>query len=267
MIELSEIYMYPVKGCRAVPLQRAEVTRRGLAGDRRYMVVDGGDAYLTQREFPRLALIQPEIGNEGLNLSAPGMPSLPTPRPGSGRTMDVQVWNDRVSAVHVSDEADEWLSSFLETSCRLVYMPDTSIRPVEAEYSRSGDHVSFADAYPLLLLSHEAVAELNRRKETTVPMSRFRPNLVMRGTTPFEEDGWPALTVGNVKFRSPKPCARCVVVTVDQDTGARESRGETLRALAGFRTVGQKVIFGQNLIPEREGWVAVGERIAMSNEQ
>jgi len=265
MIELSEIYIYPVKGCRAIPLQRAEVTRRGLAGDRRYLVVDKLNAYLTQREFPRLALIRPDLRADGLNLGAPGMPPLHTSSPDSGRSFDVQIWDDRVSAVGVSEEADAWLSEFLGTSCRLVYMPETSVRPVEAEYSKAGDHVSFADAYPLLLLSEEAVRELNRRKESPVPMNRFRPNLVMRGTTPFEEDRWPGLTVGSVRFRSPKPCARCVVVTVDQDTGIKEPRSDTLRALAAFRTVGQKVIFGQNLIPEHEGWVAVGDRI--SNEQ
>lgn len=231
------------------------------------MVVDGLNAYLTQRELPRLALIQPELSSDGLNLSAPRMPSLKTLYPGSASAIDVQIWNDSISALHVSDEADEWLSTFLETPCRLVYMPESSLRPIEAEYSRSGDHVSFADAYPLLLLSQEAVAELNRRKDLSVPMSRFRPNLVMRGTAPFEEDGWPALTVGNVKFRSPKPCARCLVITVDQDTGVKEPKSDTLLALAEFRTVGQKVIFGQNLIPDHEGWVAVGDSIEVSNER
>lgn len=266
MIELSGIYIYPVKGCRAVPLQRAEVTRRGLAGDRRYMVTDELNAYLTQRELPRLALIKPELRDDGLILNAPGMPQLQTREPDSRNPVNAQIWGDGVSAVRVSDEADDWFSGFLGRPCRLVFMPETSIRPVEAQFSQRGDHVSFADAYPLLLLSEEAVRELSHRKGSPVPMNRFRPNLVMRGTTPFEEDSWPALTVGSLRLRSPKPCARCVVVTVDQDTGLREPRGDTLRALATFRTVGQKVIFGQNLIPDQEGWVAVGDRIAMSNE-
>lgn len=261
MPELTALHIYPLKSAAGLALSHADVEARGLANDRRWMVTDAAGAFLTQRTFPKLALVRVRLTGEGLRLEAPGQEPLdvPVPVPVDGVRMRVQVWNDAVEAAVAGAASAAWLSACLGTDARLVYMPEESIRPVDPAYGRPGEHVSFADAYPLLLATQASLDDLNARLEVPVPMNRFRPNVVVTGTAPFEEDGWRRIRIGAMHFRAVKPCARCVTTTVDQETGAAGK--EPLRTLARFRKRNGKVLFGQNLIPEGPGTLRVGDPV------
>ena len=263
MPSLSSIYVYPLKSAAGHAPEAAHVQRRGLAGDRRWMLVDGDGTFLSQRSHPRLALIEVESTPEGLRLSAPDRPPLDVPRPdASAARRTVTVWGDAVDAAVVADDAHAWCSAHLGVDVQLVYMPDASRRAVDAEYAvQDNDVVSFADGYPLLLTSAASLADLNDRLDAPRPMNRFRPNLVVERATAWAEDTWRRLRIGDVTFRAVKPCGRCSVTTVDQQTATRGK--EPLKTLATFRRDPDtgKVYFGWNLIPETTGRVCVGDTV------
>lgn len=257
-VVVSAIHIYPLKGARGVELEAAHAGRRGFDGDRRWMVVDARGGFLSQRSHPRLALLRATVaGGESapLWLEAPGLSPLEVPAP-CGLAAPVRIWNDTVAARDAGDEAAAWLSAFLGEPARLAHMADDVVRPLTAA---PGGQVSFADAYPYLLLSAGSLADLNRRLAAPLPMDRFRPNLVVDGCTPFAEDGWRRLRAGRVVFRIAAPCARCTVTTVDQATGERGA--EPLRTLATYRQRDGKIWFGQNLIAENEGPVRRGDPV------
>ena len=240
----------------------AEVTLRGLAHDRRWLIVEPSGQFLTQRTQPTLALVRPQVlVDGGLRLSAPGQPDLVVAQPtDTALPRRVQVWSDTVDAVEADAEAHAWFSAYLHLDVQLVYMPAERIRPADPAYGNPGDHVSFADGYPILITTEASLADLNRRLETPVPMNRFRPNIVVNGTEPFAEDQWKHIQIGELPMRSVKSCARCVVTTTDQQTAARGK--EPLRTLATFRKWDGGVYFGQNLIPDTTGIIRVGDAIS-----
>jgi uncharacterized protein len=257
---LSGLHVYPIKSCGGIAVDRWEVDERGLRHDRRWMLVDETGCFLSQRELPRMALIRTRIERDSLVVDAPGMPSLNVPfRPPDGKLRLARVWDDPVESQMVSDATNQWFSEFLDVSCKLVYLPDESVRPVDPTYGKAGDRVGLADGFPFLLISEASLADLNARLEHPVPMNRFRPNLVVGGCEPFAEDGWKMMRIGSITFRVVKPCARCVITTVDQ--GSAVTGKEPLRTLARFRKVGSKVLFGQNLIHDTTGSLSVGDQL------
>ncbi len=260
-IVVTAIIIYPIKACRGVEVNTAYVERMGLAGDRRMMVVTPQGRFLTQREHPRLALVAPTLEGETLTLTAPGFDSVRLPVQTSGPSWPVTIWNDSdVPAVDQGDEAAEWFSDWLRAPVRLVHIAPHAQRRVNEKYVlRADDHTAFADGYPILLTSEDSLADLNARLEQPVPMNRFRPNLVVRGGGPFAEDSWRRLRIGPIELALVKPCARCVVTTIDKETLARSA--EPLRTLSTYRRGEQGVLFGQNVIPVSEGWVEVGQRV------
>ena len=270
-MRLDAITIYPVKSLRGVTVREAVVEPWGLAGDRRWMVVDEQGRYLTQRDLPGMARIAavPD-GDGGVALSTPGAGEARVPLPDAGGpTVEVVVWRDRVRAQPAGQDVDAWLSAALGRACRLVHMGDpAAARPVDPAYAGPADRVSFADGFPLLGVSAASLADLNARLAQPVPMARFRPNLVVSGGAAWAEDGWRLLRVGGVggvAFRAVKPCARCVIVSTDQETGARARDREPLRTLAGFRRDGRgRVLFGQNLVPDGAGRVAVGDSVEVA---
>jgi uncharacterized protein YcbX len=258
-VGVTALHIYPIKGCRGISVARATVVPRGFARDRRWMVVDGDGTFVTQRQLPRLALVHVELDGERLRATAPGLQELTLPLDhDDGPRREVEVWRHRGEAVR-HHEGSAWFSEFLSGQHELVYMPDEHRRPVSGVGGAGGDLVSFADAYPFLLVGQASLEELNRRLDAPVGMERFRPNIVVTGAAPFAEDGWSRLTVGAVGFRVAKPCARCVVTTVDPLTATRGP--EPLRTLASFRAVDNQVMFGVNLIHEGSGEIAVGDRV------
>ncbi len=232
---------------------------RGPAGDRRFMVVDASGRFVSQREEPRLCLVESRVDDLELVLSA-GDASVTVPRtPASGEPLEVEIWRNTAAAIHPSPEASAFFSAHLGRDVRLVYMPDESQRPVNPERGRPGDLVSFADAYPLLMISEESLAGLNERLEVPLPMERFRPNVVVAGGEPHAEDALGAFRMGAVSFRNVKPCDRCTVTTVDPATGERGK--EPLKTLATYRKWDGQVWFGTNLIHDGRGTLSVGDTI------
>lgn len=264
MLRLTAITLFAVKSMQGQSCATAVVEPWGLAGDRRYMVVDPHGHFLTQRACPALATLEARPDPGGLTLSAAGRPALRVGIPGpEAERIAVSVWRDSVVAQHVDGRADAWLEAALGRPCRLVYMDAPgSARPADPGFARLDDRVSFADGYPLLVTSGASLADLNRRLAEPVGMDRFRANLVVDGGAPWDEDRWRWLRIGPVLFEAVKPCERCIVITTDQRTGSRHAGFEPIRALQGFRRDPRgQVIFGQNLVPRSDGSVAVGDPV------
>jgi len=262
-VRLAEIRIFPVKGLRGGAHADAEVMPAGLAGDRRWMVVDENGRFLSQRERPGMARVQAQLTGQGVSLTADGAGELAVARPNAGDTRrDVVIWRDTVPAMDAGDGAAAWLTALLGVPCRLVFMADPAARQANLEFARPGDVVSFADGYPLLLTSRASLDDLNTKLANAVPMLRFRPNLVIEGALPWAEYDWVRLRIGQAVFRVVKPCDRCVVTTIDPETGLRPEPDEPLRTLKLFkRDARGRVLFGQNLVPERCGVVRVGDEV------
>lgn len=262
---LASLHVYPVKSCHRVDLDAAELEPWGLAGDRRWLVTDAEGRMLTQRVLPRMALIRPAYAEDGtLRLTAPGMPDLvlpPVTRAAGAAEAIVTVWRFTGPAASAGREADAWVSSFIGRPARLVRMDDTGARPTNPAYSRPGDRVSFADGYPLLLASTASLARLGEwiveMGGDPVPMTRFRPNVVVEGTEPWAEDGWRRVRIGQQTFRVVKRCDRCVMTTVDPELG-RFAGQQPLKALRKHRREDKAVYFAVNLIPDTVGPLSVG---------
>jgi uncharacterized protein len=259
---LSAINIYPLKSARGFTAVTWEIDDFGFRYDRRWMVVDTAGQFITQRDEPRLALLAASVAGDSLWLEAPAMPSLETAlEPESGDPLPVTVWRDRCDAWLPDPDGDRWLSRFLGLPCRLAYIPPSSFRRVDPGYVQANRRVSFADAFPFLLIGQASLDELNRRLAQPIPMNRFRPNLVVSGETPHAEDGWPRIQIGEMGFDLVKPCARCVVTTTDQATGRRDPAQEPLRTLAAYRGRNGEVMFGQNAIHDRPGRLRVGDGV------
>jgi len=224
------------------------------------MIVDQSGKFVTQRELPQLALVDATFEGENLRLAAPGHPELVLPlRHESGESREVQVWRDNaVGVAHALGSA--WFSDYLGAPHELVYMPEHHHRQVNPARANPSDIVSFADAYPFLVISEASLADLNARLERPLSMERFRPNIVIAGSEPFAEDGFAQVRIGEISFRGPKRCDRCVVTTIDPLTGERGK--EPLRTLAKYRLEDQKVWFGMNLIHDNIGVLRVGDAVS-----
>ena len=260
-MQLSDLYLYPIKSTAPLAVQDAMVEPRGLRHDRRWMVVDAQGRFLTGRQLPRLTLVRALPGETGLMLEAPGMPPLSVMFPAGSASVPVNVWKSEVAARPMGAEVDEWFSTFLQQSARLVHMDEAVVRPMTDAQAQPGDEVSFADAFPLLLISQAALEALNARLEKPVSMRQFRPNLVVDGVPAHAEDGWQRIRIGEVEFEVAKPCVRCIFTTVDPSRGARAADGEPLRTLIGYRRSAEGVTFGQNLIPRSYGKIRVGDTV------
>lgn len=261
-VTLSQLNIYPIKSAGGISLQRAEVEKKGLRGDRRWMVVDDSGKFMTQRQFPKMALIGVALEPDRLVMTAAGMEELVVPLTLETRSSSqVEVWGDFCDAIATGDATTDWFSRFLGVSCQLVYMPDNSQRPVDQTYAvdQTYDQVSFADAFPFLLISEASLQDLNSRLETPLPMNRFRPNLVVRGCEPYAEDRWQQIRVGSVLFHVVKSCARCAITTTDQATGIQGQ--EPLITLAKYRLHQGKILFGQNLLQANLGTIHVGDEV------
>jgi len=244
---LSGIHIYPVKSCAGLELESVFLDRFGPSGDRRWMLVDNAGRFLSQRQLPRMALIEVELQPGGGLRLALGDDRCPVSQPGDNApSAEVVVWGDTVPAKDAGDAVAAWLSSVLACPCRLVFMPSCTRRRVDRQYAQHNETVGFADGFPLLLISQGSLSALNERLPRPVPMNRFRPNLVVTGCEPFAEDGWNRVRIGAVEMEVAKPCSRCVIPSIDQATAQRDRT--ISRALAQFRRVNGQVLFGQNLL-------------------
>lgn len=263
-MRLAGIVVYPLKGARGVEVQRWPVAATGFARDRQFMVVDAGGRFVSQREEHALALWRVSAEGDSMRIELPGhRRPFELPWAPDGEAIEVTVWGDRVRAVAPDPVLDAAVSRELGQPCRLVHIPASSIRQVDPRYSQPGDRVGFADGFPFLLCTRASLADLNARLDADLPMDRFRPNLVVDGAEPFAEDAWSRIHIGGLPFDVVKPCARCVVTTIDQQT-ARAQR-EPLQTLATYRrTADGSVHFGQNLIHRAQGELAVGDAVSVA---
>lgn len=260
---LESLHIHPLKSGAPLALDAARLGPRGLDHDRRWMVVDGALCCLTARKLPRLTLIHAHpAADDAIELTAPAMEPLrlPAPAPDSERVV-ATVWSDTVQALPAEPAADAWISRFLDRPARLVHMDDACRRAVDPGYARPGDEVSFADGFPLLLITQAALELLNTRLARPLSMLRFRPNLVIAGTAPHAEDTWRHIRIGAIEFDVVKPCIRCVLTTVDFERGEFDPAGEPLRTLLTYRRGANGVAFGQNLIPRGSGVLRVGDAV------
>jgi uncharacterized protein YcbX len=263
MLHVSELYIYPIKSLPGIAVTQAQVTKTGFEHDRRWMLVDENNLFISQREAPHMTQLLVAIENDGLKITHKIngasflVPFFLPPSGGQGGRTAVVVWDDTCEAEFVSDEADEWFSKMLGFKCRLVYMPDDTKRIVDQRYAPGDAITSFSDAYPFLIIGHASLDDLNSRLADPLPMDRFRPNIVFTGGRPFEEDLIGNFTIGNINFQGVKLCARCPITTINQQDASRGK--EPLKTLASYRRKDNKVLFGQNLIHHGDGIIKVGD--------
>jgi uncharacterized protein YcbX len=267
-MRIASIHTYPVKGCYRVDHDRAEVQPWGLRDDRRWLIVDAATGRaVTQREQAALTQLRPRVTAGALVVGTPGFPELVVTEPAAEEFVEVSLFGFTGRAAAAGTVADAWLSDALGAKVRLVWLDDPTRRPVEPGYGQPTDRVSFADGYPLLLANSASLAALNDliaesgSDEGPLPMTRFRPNVVIKDAPAWIEDTWlgERIRIGEITFRVPKPCDRCVVTATDQETGERGR--EPLRTLARHRNIEQGLRFSVNLIPDSTGTIAVGDAV------
>lgn len=261
-MKLQDIYVYPIKSLGGIRLEEAEVQERGLKYDRRWMLVDKEGKFLTQRKYANMALIQVELTADGLKVFLKKKPEKQVLVPyekSDGRELSVVIWEDTVPARIVDESISAWFTDQLGIPCDLVIMPNTTKRKLKPKYAVNGESVSFADGMPYLIIGQASLDDLNNRLEKPVPMERFRPNFVFSGGEPFAEDKGDLVKIGGNEFKITKSCARCIVITIDQESG--EKGKEPLKTLASYRTVDKKVMFGRNMLLLSGDTVKVGDEV------
>ena len=260
-MHLSALYRYPLKSGRHEPLNASAVDNLGLAGDRRWMLVDEQTGrFLTQRALPQMSQLSALYREAGaLALNAEGLPELLVAQPEPAAELrGVTIWRDTLRVPDAGDAAAAWVSRFIGKPTRLVYVPADRTRPLEAGYGHEDDRVAFADGYPLLLIGQGSLDDLSAKVGRPMEMLRFRPNLVIEGAPAFAEDGWKRVKIGDVEFRVVKPCSRCIMTTIDPATAQRSADREPMATLKTYRLQEGGLMFGQNLVSDQAGHLEVG---------
>jgi uncharacterized protein YcbX len=260
---LTDIYIYPIKSLGGIRLNESVLEERGLQYDRRWMLVDKNGIFLTQRTIHQMALLQVELMAGGLKVFKKDDPETNILIPFEPKTEElipVTVWDDTVVGQLVDNSVSKWFTNQLNMDCDLVVMPESTQRKLNPKYAVNNESVSFADGMPYLLIGQASLADLNTKLQNPVPMDRFRPNLVFSGGKAFEEDEWDKVKIGKSLFKITKPCARCVMTTIDQKTGIKGK--EPLQTLAKYRTISNKVMFGQNMSLLEGLTISVGDIVS-----
>jgi uncharacterized protein len=265
---VTGLYIYPIKSCAGISLTFSLVEPRGLAFDRRWMLIDENNTFISQRNHASLALIHVALTENALLLSKKGHESFgvlkisfPSQEMLNQSRLKVQIWDDQADAILYPAAINQALSDLLEIPVRLVYMPDDSLRPVDPQYSTGDDYTSFSDGYPVLLVGQASMDLLNEKTSIPIETRRFRPNIVFAGGYPHQEDDCKLFKIGDVILEGVKPCKRCNVPTIDPDTGL--SGSEPTITLASYRLRDKGIYFGQNVLVKRPGTVAVANRIEL----
>ncbi|MCF6300399.1 MAG: MOSC N-terminal beta barrel domain-containing protein [Proteobacteria bacterium] len=248
VVSLTAIYCYPVKSCAGIALEKSEIDPYGIKFDRRWMIVDADGVFMTQRKFPQMVLIKPDLNGAYLTLKSSDFEDCPIPTHHVDKRIKVTVWKDTVQAHLVCNQVDAWLSQVLAVKCHLVYFSDKSKRDIDPDFSKPSEQVAFADAFPLLITNTASLAQLNQQLSSTIPMIRFRPNLVVTGAEPLDEHNWMRLQYDTLRIEMVKPCSRCVMTGVDPKTG-KQTGNEPLKTLKTYNEINGKPVFGVNAIP------------------
>jgi len=261
-IQVSKIFIYPLKSGAPIALKSATAVSTGFLYDRNWVVVDKTGKFISQRTHPDLRLIETHISGDAIffkNIDTGERSGTFSISPNSKTTDTIKIWNDTVTAEYVSAEADRWFSGMLGGSLRLFHLSDIYKRFAEKKYAGSEKPVSFADGYPFLIISEESINDLNSRLKNKVDVLRFRPNIVISGCKSYFEDIMKEFSIGEIRFQGVKSCARCVVITLDQETGLKDP--EPLTELSKYRRAGNNIFMGMNLIHSGEGIIRLGDEV------
>ncbi len=262
-MHLSEINIYPVKSLAGISLKESPIDSYGLRYDRKWMLIGEDNTFISQRTFPKMALLKTAIDLNHLKIFSDQLPvgelKIDLIPQAYEEQIKVNIWEDQVMSWRLSAAFDHWFSQALDIDCRLVYMPSVTKRKVNSKFAHANEIVGFADDFPFLLISEASLQDLNSRLPKPVPMKRFRANLIIANKEPYAEDLWHIIKIGDNHFEVAKPCARCSVTTVDTETALRGK--EPLSTLATYRSVGNKVMFGQNLLCQQGESLKVGDQV------
>ncbi|MCF6359968.1 MAG: MOSC domain-containing protein [Cyclobacteriaceae bacterium] len=258
-MKIVSIHIYPIKSLGGISLQSSKVFGKGLAYDRRWVLIDGEGLFQSQRTLPNMALFSVLLNKESLTVNASDGSEINIPFTPVGERRKVIIWDDEVEGREVSAHTSSWFSKHLGKEVYLVSMNEETNRLIDVRYASNSETVSFADGYPLLLANTASMVNLNDRLEEAVKMNRFRPNIVVEGQQPFEEDNWGQLSIGAAQIEVVKRCARCVVVDIDPQTASKGK--EVLQTLSGYRKTGSKVFFGVNALVHKNGIIKIGDQV------
>lgn len=242
---------------------QAKVTDRGFEHDRRWMLTDIDNNFMSQREIAKMALLKVSILHDGLQITnTADRTSIPIPFTATGEFIEVTIWDDTCMGQLVNEEIDKWFTDALGIKCRLVHMPDSSERPTDPRYSPINSFTSFSDAYPFMMIGQASLDDLNKGLKDPLPINRFRPNIVFTGGEPYQEDLIDSFTINDVIFSGVKLCARCNITTIDQDNASKSK--EPLKTLATYRSKNNNIYFGQNLVHSGLGTITVGDQLRIA---
>jgi uncharacterized protein YcbX len=262
-MKISDIIHYPVKSLAGNKLTRAEVHERGLKDDRRLMLIDENNIFVSQRKFPQLCMIEVGITEDYIVLvDRRSNEAIRHKLEFELHKTEVSIWNKLVTShLFLYKELDEWISERTGLSLRFAYMDESDHRQIDIDYANEGEIVSFADGFPILVANSASLAALNKSLSQPIDISHFRPNLVIDHDIPWEEDKWNRLQIGEVVLRLPKPCARCTVINIDPESG--KTNPEVLLTLSKERLVDGKILFGMNAIVEKTGRIKRGDQVSI----
>lgn len=267
-MKLKNIFIYPIKSVAGIPLTKAQAQEKGLEYDRRWMLIDEKNRFISQRELADMTLLDLKVNQDAMVLQhrTKAMGKLHIPLiPKRGATIEAEVWSDTVKVIWPQSEGDKWFSEILGRSCRLVYMPEDAVRQVDPDYLQRPVNTSLSDGYPFLLANEASLQDLSLKAGLPIEMERFRPNLVVETSVPFIEDHWKKIQIGEAIFEILKPCARCVITTIDPRTSIKGK--EPLKTLNTYRKQDNKTLFGQNMILERGGFLQEGDEVIVLEEK
>lgn len=259
---IHSLYYYPLKSARGIECNELRTDALGVAGDRRWLLIDPSGVFVSQRSLAKMAMLEARPSEDGLHLSYGDAEITQAVPEASAVPIEVEVWGDSISALHCDTAVNDWLSQQLDASIRLVYYPYTSRRPVDPAYASNNESVSFADGFPLLIIGQSSLDDLNSRLPEPVSMDRFRPNIVIEGSPAFAEDEWKTLLIGGVELSLVKPCSRCVIPSIVQSNGERDPYIN--RTLAGYRRREGKIYFGMNALVPANATFRVGDGVQIT---
>ncbi len=263
-LTIHSLHVYPIKSCRGIDLQTAELVETGIKYDRHWMLVDELGNFLSQRQLPQMAAISCQISDQSLIVTTDNEEPLEVALEQTAKGFkSVKIWNDECKAGVVSKQASAWFSKVLGQSCELVYLPESEKRQVDTRYAEPGQIVGFADGFPLLIVSLASIDLLNEKLEQKVSIDRFRPNIVIDGCAAHAEDDWHQIAIDDIVIQLAKPCSRCVIPSIDQHSS--EKHPTILKALASYRRSENMIFFGQNGLHNRNGMLTTGQVIQLIN--
>lgn len=267
MLQISQLNIYPVKSLGGISKQTVQLCNTGFEYDRRWMLVDENNLFLSQRTHPQMVLLHTSQNDNGFTVSKYNDENLSIIIPyvtEARKKLKVTVWEDICSAIEVSNEHNEWFSDMLHFKCKLVYMPDDAVRLVDKRYAVNNEITSFSDGYPILMIGEATLEHLNNKLKDGLPMNRFRPNMVFTGGYAHIEDEMEKFSINEINFRGVKPCSRCVMTTINQQNA--EKGKEPLTTLSTYRMKDNKIYFGQNVLHQQNGIMNVGDTININQQ-